>query len=93
MVPNVFLLFRKLLDGVIFDHIKFAAHNGFDALLGGLGHKLEYAKHIAVVGNSHGGQIVLFSLLNQLFNVSLPVEQRVLGVAVEVRELHRASGF
>jgi hypothetical protein len=29
-----------------------------------------------------------FAGLNQLFNVGLPVEQRVLGVAMEVRELH-----
>ena len=73
---------------MIFDHIKFAAHNRFDPLLGGFGHKLEHAKHVAVVGDGHGGHIVPFSLLNQLLNVGLPVEQRVLGVAVEVRKLH-----
>jgi len=37
VVPDIFFLFRKLLDRVVFHHIKLAADDGFDALLAGFG--------------------------------------------------------
>ena len=73
---------------MVFNHIKFAPDNGFDALLGSFGYELKNPEHIAVIGDGHGRHIVGFSLVNQLLNIGLPIEQGVLGMAMEVRELH-----
>ena len=78
--------FAERLFVTVFHQIELAAHDGLHVVLVGLGHEVERAEHIAVVGEGHGGHAVLLRLLHQGRNAGLAVEQRVLGVAVEVRE-------
>ena len=80
-----FLAAEGLLVTVL-HQVKLAAHNGLHVVLIGLGHEVERPKHVAVVGESHRGHAIGLRLLHQLADAGLAVEQRVLRVAVEVRE-------
>ena len=69
-------------------YIEFAADDGFYALVfGRLGHKLERAEHIAVVGDGQGFHAVGFGFFEERRDGGCAVEQGVLGMAVEVGEL------
>ena len=72
----------------VFHQIKLTAHNGFDARFMAFSHKFKDTEHIAVVSNGNGGHLVGFCFFKQLFNISRAVEQGVLGMTVEVGELH-----
>ena len=70
------------------DHVKFAAHDRFYALVfGGFGHELEHPEHIAVVGDGQAFHAVGGGFFKKAGDGSGAVEQGVLGVAVEVGEI------
>ncbi|MCU0353337.1 MAG: hypothetical protein MUD08_06285 [Cytophagales bacterium] len=62
-------------------------------MLGGFGHELERPEHVAVVGEGHGGHAVGLGLFHKPPDVGRAVEQRKLGMAVQVAENHGRSGF
>src|SRR5690606_10763128 len=57
-------------------------------LLPGLGHELEHAEHVAVIGDGHRRLPVISGLLKQTRNGGRAVEKRKLCVVVEVRKFH-----
>ncbi|MNL54575.1 hypothetical protein D3C87_1779160 [compost metagenome] len=68
----------------VFDHIKLTTDNRLDTLLITFGYKLENPEHIAVVGDGDRGHIVLFRLFEKLLNIGCTVEQRKLGMTVQM---------
>ncbi len=66
VVPHVFFVFaaQKLLFVAVFDEIKLAAHDGFEAAFVGFGHKFESAEHVAVVGEGYAALAIVFGLVH-----------------------------
>ena len=51
--------------------------------------ELDRAEEIAVIGHGDGGHLLLDHDLHQLVDIAGAVEQRIIGVAVQVDEGHR----
>ncbi len=96
MIAHVLLALaaREALAVPVFDEVEFAPNDGLDAVLLGLGHELERAEHVAMVGQRHAFLAVGLGLGHHGFDGGGTVEQRKLGVVVQMDELgHDAAGF
>ena len=70
--------------------IDFASDNGVDALsLGGV-IELHGAEKVPVIGHGHRRHFLLFDQLHELIDLACAVEQRIVGVAMQVDKGHRA---
>ena len=75
------------LDGLaLLRDVHFAADHRMDALLLGLVVELHRAEQIAVVGHGDGGHLLLLHLLHQLRDFAGSIEQRVVGVAMQMNK-------
>jgi len=66
--------------------IHLAADHGVDALLLGRVVELDRAEQVAVVGHGDGGHFLLGDGVHELGDLACAVEQRVIGVAVQMYE-------
>ena len=66
--------------------VHFAADHRMDAVLLGLVVKLHRAEQVAVVGHSDRGHLLLLHLLHQLRDLAGSIEQRVVGMAMQMNE-------
>jgi hypothetical protein len=66
--------------------IRFATDDGLDARALGLLIKLNRSKKIAMIGHGHRGHLEFRRLFHQLPHPNRTVEQRILGVQVQVDE-------
>jgi hypothetical protein len=75
--------------------VDFAAEDGGDAALLACLVELERSEHVAVVGHGDGAHAELFRAVGELADADGAVEERVLGVDVEVDELggHRRAPY
>ena len=75
------------LDGLpLLRDVHFAADHRMDAVLLGLVVELDRAEQVAVVGHGHGGHLLLLHLLHQLRDLAGSIEQRVVGVAMQMNK-------
>jgi hypothetical protein len=81
---EVVALDLALADRAIVDEIRLEADDRLDAVLAGGLVELDRAVHHAVVREAQRGLPELRGALGELVDVACPVEQRVLGVDVEV---------
>ena len=79
----VAIVFGAGLVAVLID-VDLAAKNGMDAFIFGGVVKLDGAEHVAVVGHGDGGLFELRGELHELLDFACAVEQRVVGVAMEM---------
>ena len=89
LVVAVVLLAALAAEGFlvpVLHQVELAAHYRLDVVLISLSHKVERPEHVAVVGEGHGGHTVGLGLFHQRRNAGLAVEQRILGVGVQVGE-------
>ena len=70
----------------VVDHVDLAAEDRLDPLVGRRLVQLDRARHRAVVGERHGGHLQLGRLPRECRDPARPVEDRVLGVDVQVDE-------
>jgi len=75
----------------VVDDVHLATEDRLDALLGGGLVEVDRARHRAVVGERHGGHLELRRLARERRDPARPVEDRELGVDVQVDE-RRAHG-
>jgi len=66
--------------------VDFASDYGMDAVLLGFVVKLDCAEQISVVGHGHGGHLLLLRLGHQLRDLAGSIEQRVVGMAMQMNE-------
>ena len=72
-------------------NVDFAADDGVDAVsLGGV-IELHRAEEVPVIGHGHGRHFLLDHELHQLVDLASAIEQRIVRVAMQVDEGHRAS--
>ncbi len=94
-VAIAFLVFAQqhqvvVAVGVAFDgvallrDVHLAADHRMDALLLGVVVELDRAEQIAVIGHGHGGHLLLDREVHQLGDFAGSVEQRVIGVAMQM---------
>src|SRR5688572_32760907 len=77
-------------------HVQLGAQDGLDARLLRGEVEVDPAEEIAVIGQRDGGELEVFGLLHQLFELGGAVEEAVLGMDVEMDEfgvLHPASCY
>src|SRR5580698_5213434 len=67
-------------------NVHLAADNGMDALRFGRVVKADRAEEIAVIRHGDGGHFLLGYDLHQMIDFARPIEQRIVGVVVEVYE-------
>ena len=70
--------------------IHLATNHRVNAVSIGFVIKLDGAKKVTVIGHGHGGHLLALHDAHHLFDVAGAIEQRIVGVAVEVNE--RAFG-
>src|ERR1019366_564159 len=92
MVTFVLFVARKFLFGHIIHQIKFTPNNGFNSaaisqlMFTCLCHKLEYAEHVAMVGNGKALHAVFSRLFVHGGNTGGPIQQRKLRMRMKVNE-------
>ncbi len=69
---------------MILDKVDLTAHHGLDVVLGARLVELDRAVHHAVVGEAEGGLVELRGARRQRVDLAGSVEQRVLGVNVQM---------
>ena len=85
MVTAVFFILRKCFLVAVFNDVKFATNNRFDAFVFRcLGNKIKNAEHITVVCNSYRGHTVGGCFFEQFGDRRRAVEERILGMAMEM---------
>ncbi len=67
--------------------VEFAADDGFDVILVRRIYEMHRAENISVIGHGDGGHAEFFDALAKFFDVASAVEQRIIGVEVQVDEL------
>ena len=72
---------------IFFADVKFAADDRLDARFLRRIHEMHRAKNVAVVGHGHGRHAQFLDPLAQLFYVAGAVEQRVIGMQMQMDEL------
>lgn len=77
----------KHLFMAVLHEVELAAHDGLEPPFIGLRYELEGAEHIAVVGQGDALLSVPDSFIHQGFDVAGPIQQGVLGMAMEVEEI------
>jgi ABC-type phosphate/phosphonate transport system ATPase subunit len=50
-------------------------------------HEMHGAENVAVIGHGHSGHAKLLHVLAELFDVTSAIEERIVGVQVQVNEL------
>ena len=80
-----------LRAAVVFRDVEFFADDGIDAVRMTELFEIEYAEHIAVIGERERFHIELFGTLYERFYFCRAVEQRIIGVYVKMHELRRGS--
>ena len=76
---------------VFFADVEFAADDGLDAVFVGGVYEMHGAEDISVVGHGNGGHAEFLYALAELFHVAGAVEERVIGMEVQVDELGRGA--
>ena len=66
--------------------VDFAADHRVDALLLGVVVELDRAEQVAVIGHGDGGHFLLGRQVHQLRDLAGSVEQRVIGVAMQMNK-------
>jgi hypothetical protein len=75
-----------LLEARAVGHVDLAAQDGFEPILLGREVEVERAVHVAVVGDGAGGHAVVDGAGAEVADADRPVEERILGVAVQMDE-------
>jgi hypothetical protein len=88
VIALVTILLRECAAMPVGHHVKFAADDGlYPIVLGRLRHELEHPEHIPVVGDGQGFHAIGCGFFEQSGDAGRAVEQRELGMAVEVGEV------
>ena len=72
--------------------IHFAADHGVNAFLLGLVIELDRAEQVAMIGHGNGGHVLLHRQVHELGNLARPVEQRVIGMTMQVNKRRGHGG-
>ena len=73
--------------------IEFAADDGLDAVLVGRVYEMHCTENISVVGHGDGGHAKFSDTLAKLIDIAGAIEQRVIGMQVQVNELGSGVQF
>ena len=78
---------RWLFCSTILDEVDLAANNRLDARFFGRPIEINGTGHRAVVGHRHGGHLQLYRTIDEVLDTARTIENRVLGVTVQVDKL------
>ena len=82
---QIFVLFQMPLSS---GDVCLAAEDGIDASFGRFVMKVLDTKHICMIGNGHGPHNIIDGLLKQLRNTCCPIQDGILGMYMQVTEIH-----